>query len=192
MSLTRENIGVNNGLVVKVGDGANVSPSSEEGTTIDRSSDGDTGTEVLEADVTSADDSNPPEDCTPQDKPTVNSQNQSAVDTMLTAAKVAAAQYRETHSVDALTVITPDGVRVAPVMEAMHMIAQAEINMSDNDREKWNANTGQLHAHVLNDPNNLWFATKRSGNIDIWQSSLAECKELMSHLSSSQTRPATA
>lgn len=117
-----------------------------------------------------------------------NGQNRSAVDTMLTAAKVAAVQYRESHTIDALTVITSEGVRVAPVLDAMHMIAQSESNMSDNDRDKWNANTDRLRAHVLSDVNNLWFATKRDGNIDIWQSSLVECKELMNHLTTSQTQ----
>lgn len=118
-----------------------------------------------------------------QDDPD-GSTNLSAVDTMLAAAMVAAAQYRASHGQDGLTVIAPDGVKVVPVREAMQGLAEDEKNMSESDKEKWTSNACRLHQRVLEDSQNVWFATRREGNIDIWQVPLEQCVNMMKDLSS--------
>ena len=109
------------------------------------------------------------------------------VDTMLVAAMTAAHQYREQNGADGITLITPEGVRTAPVIQTMYELTKNE-NMSTDDQEKWNSNTSKLQDNVVNDPKNAWFATKRNGSIDVWQVPLVTCKSAFEKTTSS-TRP---
>ena len=99
-----------------------------------------------------------------------------AVETMLTAAMIAAVQYRNQHGVDALAMIEPTkGVRVAPVFEIMRSLA------TEDDKCWLNAKASELHEKIMSAPDELWFATKRNNNIDIWNVPLITCMSAWDH-----------
>lgn len=116
------------------------------------------------------------------------SENNVAVNTMLTAAMIAAAQYRRQHGQDGLTIISTTGVRTTRVEEAMASVCRAQ-DMTPQQETMWRANTARLKMEVLNEGNTgmLWFATLNvDQQLDVWQVPLAKCTEVFENATTPQ------
>lgn len=93
---------------------------------------------------------------------------------MARAAMAAASRYRRAHGVDAVAILSEEGVRVTPVMEAMSALAKP--NMSEDERGVWNAKAGELRARVLETPSMVWFIVEGGGGSwNVFQKPLDYC-----------------
>lgn len=82
----------------------------------------------------------------------------------------AAAQYRDQFSTtDAVTIITTDGVKTLPVVEAMQTIMRG-ISTDEGKLQHWNSNIERLRNDVLSDDSYYWFGAIRQDKfLDVWK-----------------------